>query len=133
MGDMIMTLHDACFEFLARLEQDQAMTVRNVREFLRDVNHYSKPPWEPCARSRALKYAAQDFLAADKEPVGQDRTIGLSWSSGWLRALAELHADEWFHIFEDTHPNMKPPFKKRRRSCIWADAELAVIRRSGAE
>jgi hypothetical protein len=128
-----MSLHDACFEFLNRLEQDQAMTVRNVREFLRDVNHYSKSPWEPCARSRALKYAAQDFLAADKEPVGERRTSSLSWSSGWLRALAELHADEWFHVFEDTHPNMKPPFKKRRRSCIWADEPAMTAAPDAAE
>lgn len=84
------------------------MTATNVRRFLRDINHYSKNPWCPDARSRALKCTAQEFLK------GAEKDRSISWTAGWLRALAELHADEWYHVFEDVHPNMRPPLTMRQ-------------------
>lgn len=112
-----MSLHDASFWFLERLEKDGEMTVPNVCKFLRDIRHYSKKPWGPCARSRALKYAALEFLEVTKEPEQPGRAETLSWTAGWLRTLAEVYADEWFHIFEKVHPNMRPPLTMRQ--CQW--------------
>jgi hypothetical protein len=119
-----VSFHDACFWFLERLEQDGEMTVKNVREFRRDINHYSKGT--PGARSRALKYAAQNFLAIveDSTISEEDRVTNISWASGWLRALVELVADEWFHVFEDVHPNMRPPLTVRQRQ--WDEYREAV-------
>jgi hypothetical protein len=112
-----MSLHDASFWFLERLEKDGEMTVPNVREFLRDIKHYSQKSFGGhCARSQALKYAAQAFLAvAEENPTKPYHASNLSWSAGWLRALAELYADEWFHMFQDVHPNMHPPLTMRQQ------------------
>lgn len=113
-----MSLQDASFWFLERLERDGEMTAENVREFLRDINHYSREPWEPHARSRALKDAAKEFLSRveDTSPDHWDKEWSISWAGGWLRSLAEVHADEWFHF---KHPNMHPPFVMRQRQ--WDD------------
>jgi hypothetical protein len=85
-----MSLSDSCFDFLDRLEKDGEMTEKNVRAFLRDINHYSREPWEPNARNRALKYAALAFLEDVKDTTNEYQSLNISLSREWLRALAEL-------------------------------------------